>query len=988
MRIKGLLLFVAYFFPGSAKLFSQQFPFVYYTPKDGLVNSRVRSIKQDSKGQMYFLTYGGLSVYDGSRFTNFGQLDGLANELVNDLVEITPDSILVATNATQLNTLVRGKVGIYKTVDNFCPVINRFIKSRDGHWYVAADEGFFELNDHKFTRLPVINDQGIIIGNLDRVIEWNNFFLIIPWNSDQKEKLILYDKQNRRVTDILTQEQVICTAADSKGHLWASTSEGIKLIDLVSLEKGKINLLPLPAEYNYLDRWKYSRIFFDATGNTWLSSNNQIITITLQGQQQIISGEQGLKTSSLVDIFIDREGIIWMASDGNGVVKMTGTQVQLLNNFLLGKASFITAINQQRDTTWLFNYADKSIYSISKKGLQSFPFEIKNIKVSTLYIQNQALYLTDVKNVFRITNKDLASSYKHPVKILTYPVLDIGNGIVDINGVLIQSIRRDDTGFYLTALYEDKVNMSYRLSYAADQVAMDKKGRLWAVTRDDHLMVFTLHPEQPSRYLQLLKDYTSEIAGMNPRSVTIDKTGNAWIGTRYKGLYYIRFNDLQFISSKQFTTHEGLTDNFIYRLYCDDHDNIWTGTQTGLDKIFFKNGQYIIENVTKSKNIFQTIYKIITVDNNTIWALTSDGNIIKVSTAPSARLYPSPSLLLTSLIVNDQAYDDSTHSFAHNQNNFSISVAAPSFLDERSIRYSYLLKGSGKNNWSEPSNNATFNFINLTPGKYELNLKADFPSAMYPTQTQTYSFTIHPPYWQTWWFRILAAVVVISLIYYMVSTYYRRIFERKHMQFEKQQALEKERTRIATDMHDDLGAGLSKIRFLSETVQRNISEEVHQPNLQNIASSSVELVDKFNEIIWAMNEKNNSLEDLLYYIRNYSAKYCAENNLDYKIFIPEDIPSIMISGEMRRQIFLTVKESLHNVVKHAEARNVRLRVQIGAVITIIIQDDGKGFEIDEMKNKGNGLRNMEQRIKNVNGKLIIENKTGTLLNITVPLPAD
>jgi signal transduction histidine kinase len=185
-------------------------------------------------------------------------------------------------------------------------------------------------------------------------------------------------------------------------------------------------------------------------------------------------------------------------------------------------------------------------------------------------------------------------------------------------------------------------------------------------------------------------------------------------------------------------------------------------------------------------------------------------------------------------------------------------------------------------------------------------------------------------------------------------------------------------------MHDDLGAGLSKIRFLSETVQRNISEKEHQPTLQNIASSSVELVDKFNEIIWAMNEKNNSLEDLLYYIRGYTAKYCAENNLDYEITLPQQIPTVLISGEMRRHIFLTVKESLHNIVKHADAKKVWLQIQADTAIAVTVHDNGKGFDAGEMKNKGNGLRNMEQRIKTVNGSLAIENKEGTLLKIRVP----
>src|ERR1700686_3911613 len=104
------LTFLACFFI-CASCFAQQYPFVYYTPKDGLANSRVRSIKQDSKGRMVFLTFGGLSIYDGVRFINYNRQDGLADELINDVVEVGPDSFLVATNAAKLNTLVKGRRG-------------------------------------------------------------------------------------------------------------------------------------------------------------------------------------------------------------------------------------------------------------------------------------------------------------------------------------------------------------------------------------------------------------------------------------------------------------------------------------------------------------------------------------------------------------------------------------------------------------------------------------------------------------------------------------------------------------------------------------------------------------------------------------------------------------------------------------------------------------------------------------------------------------
>ena len=133
---------------------AQRYSFVNYTPKDGLINSRVKSAFQDSRGRMFFLTNGGLSIYDGTQFENFTRTSGLATDVVNDVYEATPDSFLIATNAPKLNTLVAGKAGWFTTSDGFTPVINRFFKSADHQLYIAADEGLFVLKNKKFIALP------------------------------------------------------------------------------------------------------------------------------------------------------------------------------------------------------------------------------------------------------------------------------------------------------------------------------------------------------------------------------------------------------------------------------------------------------------------------------------------------------------------------------------------------------------------------------------------------------------------------------------------------------------------------------------------------------------------------------------------------------------------------------------------------------------------------------------------------------------------
>jgi signal transduction histidine kinase len=203
---------------------------------------------------------------------------------------------------------------------------------------------------------------------------------------------------------------------------------------------------------------------------------------------------------------------------------------------------------------------------------------------------------------------------------------------------------------------------------------------------------------------------------------------------------------------------------------------------------------------------------------------------------------------------------------------------------------------------------------------------------------------------------------------------------------EKKQAIEKERTRIATDMHDDLGAGLSRIKFLSETI--GIKKQQEQPieeDISKIREYSHAMIDKMGEIVWALNEKNDSLSDLLSYTRVYAMEYLAQHGINCIVEAPEHFPSNFVNGEFRRNVYLTVKEALHNVVKHAQASTVTIRIVADEKLEFLIRDNGTGFDKKDIRLFSNGLMNMEKRIKEINGEFIILNEKGTTIIIRVPL---
>lgn len=967
-----------------ADCFAQQYPFVYYTPRDGLINSRVRSIKQDRQGRMYFVTNGGLSVYDGKRFINYDRRHGLANEFVNDIIEVGPDSFFVAANGPKLNTLVHGQLGVFKTADNYYPVVNGFFQSKDGTLFFAADEGLFTLHENRFTAIPLKDMQGDAIGTcLGSMAEWNNYLLLISWNHELKEKLIVYDRSSGKVTDIAFDKQVTGAVAGNNGQLWLTTTEGLWMVDSMAIKKGRINFLAPPPEYLKATGNKHALIFFDTAGNGWCYSEG-IISIFGPDQTQHISSGAGLK--STVSIFVDREGTLWMATDGNGVIKLRNTNIALVST-IAQKPISITAIAKQNDTMWLYNIVDNIVYRYHNDSFTPFLLPAGKSMVGNIIVKEKRLYLNTSQAISYIENKDDARSFLHPVTVLKdRPEVRYGYGLVTRNGYLVQYGVEDSWKYYLYVLQHDRLVMKYQMGHATDQLFLDKAGRIWMTTRDNLIHAFTLHPDQPSKYLQPLPGFPKYIPSLDPRALTIDTSYNIWVGTRFNGIYRYQLKDTQLVAVAHYTTENGLTDNFVSSLASDSSDAIWAGTQTGIDKIYWKNNRYIIANVSKSNNFFQFVYRLVVAADNSVWGLTREA-ILKVNqqASPPVASTPPP-LMMTALEVNNQPYHGAAGNFLYNQNNFSFSVAAPSFVDEHAINYSYLLEGSGNNSWSVPGNNATFNFINLAPGTYTLKVRSDFPEQIYPSQFLNYRFSIQPPWWQTWWFRIGMGLLIVAVLILITRSYYSRKLEKQKNKLEKKQAVEKERTRIATDMHDELGAGLSRIKFLSETIGlKKQKQEPVEEDIDKIRQYSHEMIDKMGEIVWALNEKNDSLSDLLAYTRVYAVQYLSENGIQCSVDTPTQFPAEFISGEFRRNIYLTVKEALHNVVKHAQARQVIIHMETGKALVISISDDGTGFDEKNVRPYGNGLNNMKKRMESIAGILQIQNGNGTTVIISAPL---
>ena len=975
-------IFLACFFIitiASANCFAQQYPFVHYSPKDGLVSNRVRSIYQDSKGLMYFLTMNGLSVYDGTRFTNYTSEEGLQNDIVNCVMEMGDDSLWVITNTRQINCLVKNKLKTFALNSSSDPVINHLCRGEDGQLYAAADDGLFMYQQKGFTKLPFTDMQGKNINNYITLIVPAGKYLLCLRDPTLSGTFILYlyDCLQKKIISQSSNTIVTSISQSKDGRIWVSTGNGMRQLDTTELYNGKIALQKLPAVFkNIVDKIGY--VFFDNDNNCWVVEGNKALTkVDTKGNTILYTTSSGLTTTAINCVFHDKEGIIWLASNGGGVDKLMHTNFTLIENpFGLSFPSDISLSSSKTELLLysrlegkLVRFTDMDNYTISRVNNAG--------EIGQIVETSKGTYGTGPKKIFRLQKKN--SSWYPELIFNDTSSQGFGFAVADhFENILIAGHN------FLTVIGRDTVFRA-PVNYLADQIACDKYGNIWLPNRLEELENFKLDTGNSSAYLRQHALYKKEVEGIAPRSIALDKEGNIWVGTRYKGIYIFKIENEQLTFLQRITTHNGLSENFVSFLVCDQDNNIWACTPSGLDKISVKNEGYIIENLTRQNNIYPGAFKVSVDNNRTAWGLLSSG-LIKITQESHQPSGYTPQLMFMQIRAGTDTINDvHSASFSYKKNNLSFHFSAPSFMDEKQIRYSYQLQGSTTNAWTDPSNNAMASFIDLRPGNYTLNIKARFPAGRYPDQLLQYQFSISPPWWQTWWFRSLVSLLVSSLVIFAFRFYYHRKLEKQQTILERQRAIEQERNRIAADMHDDLGAGLTKIKYLTEHIIEKVDAgETAQPELQKLKGFSSELVESMGEIIWAASEKNNLLSNTLYYLRSYAVSYCEENNMDCHFEISATFNDRVVTGNFRRNLFLLMKEGLHNIVKHAAAKTVALKVIVTEKLQLFIQDDGKGFSETERLSQGNGVINMKRRVMELNGNIRFENVNGTAITIDLP----
>ena len=290
------------------------------------------------------------------------------------------------------------------------------------------------------------------------------------------------------------------------------------------------------------------------------------------------------------------------------------------------------------------------------------------------------------------------------------------------------------------------------------------------------------------------------------------------------------------------------------------------------------------------------------------------------------------------------------------------------FSAPNGVRFKYRLEGH-ETAWTEAGDTRVAYYSNLAPGHYYFHVTASNEDGV-PNETgSVLEITVQPQFWQTGWFLAALIVFFLGMVVAVVRYLSTQKLHRQLQALKQQEALEKERSRIARDLHDQLGANLTQVALLGEMAEsdKNSPAEI-ESHAQQISQTARETTRSLDEIVWAVNPSNDTLDGLINYACKYAQEYLALAGLRYRAEVPAQLPAIPIPPEVRHNVFLAFKEAVNNVVKHAQASEVwiRLRLQSGNFV-LSIEDNGRGLGgLDaQAAQTRNGLRNMRKRMEDI-----------------------
>ncbi|MDE3068975.1 MAG: ATP-binding protein [Verrucomicrobiota bacterium] len=983
----GLLLGVlASALPGAAQPGS---PFIVDTwnTQSGLPGSVVISMAQTRDGYLWLGTQYGLVRFDGIHFTVFDEENtpGLANDQVVCLFQDSHTNLWIGMDAGDVALLHNGRIRDFEIgrggeggrlasacEDSSGAVWLYTADAHLGRWQNGKMEVWnFNFNPAAVCRRIVAEKSGSLwIGE-----DWG-LFSFHPSNFHPPAFPIEQLIRARRLDFIL---------ASRKGGTWRLINGRVQKWGPRQLQK---DFGPYPWT-NVLVKAACE----DADGNLIVGTLGAgIFWYQPDGKYRLISTDQGLSSAYVLSLCLDSEGNLWAGTDGGGLDRIKRNVFSAPS--LLPPWSAQSISEDAQGGLWIAYGASGAAYWKTNA--------VRNFHVG-LY-QDAWEVLVDVRQRVWAGTRDDGLFLYQTNQFQHAP----GAGFL---GPAIYALFEDAAGQLWVGAQNGLANWNGRdwkwfttregLSQnAVRALAQDAGGRLWIGTQSGGLNCL-----QNGRFAAY-RQGTNGPPGNDISCLYAGGDGILWIGTSGHGLG--RFDRGKWTA---YSTRNGLASDHISYITEDHEKNLWIGSNAGLMRVPEKSLDAVAAgqtNVISCRTYVEadglparecsggSEPAVCSARDGRLWFPTTKG---AVAVNP-AELKPNPlppRVIIESAFVDGREQKTNRLDVAWSQsvvappgrNQLKILYTALDFAAPDQVRFRYRLEGRDAA-WTEAGDARAAFYSELPPGHYRFHVQACNEDGVWNRAGAVLDVTVQPEFWQTPWFRAAGILALAGIVITIVRYFSTQKLHRQLQALRQREALERERARIARDLHDQLGANLTQVALLGEMAEadKETPAEV-ESHARQICQTARETTHALDEIVWAVNPANDTLEGLVTYACKYAQEYLALAGLRYRADLPVQLPVAAIPPEVRHNVFLAFKEAVNNVVKHARAAEARIRLRLEPDRFVLeVEDDGRGLAGGAAAvPTRNGLRNMRKRMEDIRGEFSIGPGAngGTLVRLVVPL---
>lgn len=948
--------------------------------QDGLSNNIVYETYQDSKGFIWIATDNGLNRFDGYEFKifyhNAKDSTSISSNTVRSILEDHNGNLWIGTfDGLNLYHRETDSFTLFKHLQNIpnarLDIQHMMLDSRGRIWFnTLRTIGWFDTQSFEFgfidpsysaSTMAVSNVNGVWVSSTDGTIE----------------KFIIEDKKLKT----LKKTRVM----DRLPLYWGNYSKSLWIKDLSFKEAFDVKTSVLPKLPNDV----FAREILEIDENTlWIGTEiGLFIYHTVKGQLDRINlGNSSTLSSAIRSIYKDKNGGIWVGTLG-GLFHFDSFQkpfkhINIINgsgDVIMGLESSTQSIYANALGNGLYEYDIESQQTkekyFAKKPPVGFNFiwAIKDVPKS-----NYPLWLaTDAGLILYNPRNSNWKNINPPFSPnMTRPSFSIGETKNDFIWVSSQE------GILLLSKKNGEIIKSISLAeFTKESIIQDLAefdDQLYIATEGVGVLVYNIKSEQ----VQLLSDIAPQSKNISSTPIwELYKDDQIlWIGTN-RGLFQL---DIETYEFKQIQADSNLENRVIFSIEKDQNGTLWMGTERGLVSYNHQNREvhYYTENDGLENIEYNRKSVKKTLDGTLLFGGVNGITAFDPNQIQQNTIIPPIHITAIKVITSDSTFIPSFEKtdklvLPWQQNTIQIDYVALNFTNPTQNQYRHQLVGHDPD-WVLGEGLRQARYVRLPPGEYKFEVMGSNNDGLWNPKSESITIEILPPFWQTWWFKALVVIIIATMLWALYKYRVNRLLE-----------VERMKLRIAGDLHDEVGSGLSGIALTGDLLQRQVKNGGAKPELvDRITKNARNLASSLDAIVWLIDPQKETLGDFLIKTRAVGSELLTQSKFEMVEKLSEFDRERILSAEQKRNLFLLTKEGLHNISKHAQADRVTLSFEYNhSKLFLKLTDDGNGFNLQENE-KGHGLDSIRNRAELLKAELEVHSSIGrgTQISLNMKLP--